>query len=288
MRRKDSGSSPESHKSLITKSYDDYVLAYSEYDAMQSQNLLNLLTYARSHWTHIAGKILDVGCGSGSAGRLLLAGQPAHIEYVGVDLSAGMLAHATKLLPRACTLLHADAECLPFEDASFDVVLSNSVYHWLNAPEFGLTPERAWSEAYRVLKKGGYLLFSIAGHGTARVFQTCYRQVADRLRGSRDFYERLYRHDPLGCMGLDEVEKILRNVGYTIVHATHDYEPVLFADAARYADAVEAYGYEMYLEAFADEIKSSVWRQIRDEFINSVGPGAYIQDQFMIYVIAKK
>jgi SAM-dependent methyltransferase len=288
MRRKDRGPSPESHKSLVAKSYDDYVLAYSERSEMQTQNLLNLLQYARSQCVSIAGKILDVGCGCGAAGRLLLAGYPARIEYAGVDLSAGMLAQATRLLPRAGTLLHADAERLPFENASFDFVLSNSVYHWLNAPEIGLTPELAWSEAYRVLKKGGYLLFSIAGRGTARVFQACYRQLAERFRGSHDFYEHLYRDDPLGCMGLDEVERMLSNVGYTIIYSTHDYEPLLFGDAAGYVDAVEAYGYEMYLEAFTDEMKPSVWRQIRNEFVKSVGPGAYTQDQFMIYVIAKK
>jgi SAM-dependent methyltransferase len=48
----------------------------------------------------------------------------------------------------------ADAESLPFTDASFDLVLGHAVLHHL--PDL----ERAFREFHRVLKPGGYVVFA--------------------------------------------------------------------------------------------------------------------------------
>lgn len=49
----------------------------------------------------------------------------------------------------------ADAHSLPFEDGSFDVVLSNLTVHHLG------DPDKFLAEAFRVLRPGGRLAFTV-------------------------------------------------------------------------------------------------------------------------------
>jgi ubiquinone/menaquinone biosynthesis C-methylase UbiE len=101
--------------------------------------------------------ILDVGCGTGinllEAARVL---GPCR-KLVGVDLSPGMLDVARKKAAAsgiAATFTVGDAEALEQPDATFDLVLCNSVYHWF--PDRG----RAIQEMARVLRPGGQLLLA--------------------------------------------------------------------------------------------------------------------------------
>ena len=104
--------------------------------------------------------LLDLGTGTG----LMLQLCAAHAERaVGVDLSREMLAVARANLDgqdyRNCSLRRAPAEHLPFGNASFDVVLSHMVLHFL--PD----PEQVIHEAARVLRpRGRLILVDFAPH----------------------------------------------------------------------------------------------------------------------------
>ena len=94
-------------------------------------------------------KVLDVAAGNGNA-TLAAARRFATVvstDYVGALLERGRQRAEAERLP--VTFREADAEKLPFEDASFDVVLST----------FGVmfTPnqEQAAAELARVCKRGG-------------------------------------------------------------------------------------------------------------------------------------
>ena len=99
--------------------------------------------------------VLDLGSGSGTDVfcAALLVGESGHV--VGVDITEAQLDKAARLRDREgfsqVELVQAHIEELPFEDASFDAVLSNGVINL--SPAKG----RVFAEAARVLRPGGRL-----------------------------------------------------------------------------------------------------------------------------------
>ena len=95
-------------------------------------------------------KTLEIGVGLGADHQqLALAGA----ELSGVDLTERAIGHTRRrfeLLGLKSQLQVADAEALPFEDASFDAVYSWGVLHHTPRTEVAL------SEVYRVLRPGGF------------------------------------------------------------------------------------------------------------------------------------
>ena len=98
------------------------------------------------------GKILEVGCGTGG---LLAAALRSGLEIEGADVALRWLVVARRRLDDlglTCPLVAASAERLPHADATFDVVVADSVLEHLDDP---LTALIEWA---RVLRPGGTLL----------------------------------------------------------------------------------------------------------------------------------
>lgn len=120
--------------------------------------------------------VLDVGAGTGVLVEAGLDQNPG--LWVCCDLSTGMLEQigASWNANPSVDMLHADAHCLPLEDASFDVVICNAVLpHFHNR-------HLALAECTRVLKQGGQLVIN---HfiGRERVNQIHRCSDYDMLRG---------------------------------------------------------------------------------------------------------
>jgi ubiquinone/menaquinone biosynthesis C-methylase UbiE len=116
----------------------------------ESLAILLELTQPQSDW-----RVLDVATG---AGHTALAFAPHVAHVVATDLTAEMLAKTAELAAaRGLTNVEtrpADAESLPFDDASFDLVTCRlACHHFPN-------PRQALGEFARVLKPGGVLGFS--------------------------------------------------------------------------------------------------------------------------------
>lgn len=96
---------------------------------------------------------LDVGTGTG---RILELFGPLIRQGTGIDMSREMLAIARARLDAAnlkhCQIRHGDIYHLPHATGSMDVVTIHQVLHFLDEPE------RALSEAARVLRPGGRLM----------------------------------------------------------------------------------------------------------------------------------
>jgi len=100
---------------------------------------------------------LEIGCGTGYF-SLNLMQENVIGRLVATDVSSGMLASlngtAARLgLSERVETRQADAEKLPFDDESFDLVLGHAVLHHI--PDL----EQAFREFHRVLRPGGAIVF---------------------------------------------------------------------------------------------------------------------------------
>jgi ubiquinone/menaquinone biosynthesis C-methylase UbiE len=144
------------------ESAEDYDQTVTTYNEMLGVDLLNEGTkIIQEIPVQDSSRILDVSTGTG---RMIFALEGLHpnlnIEFVGVDLSIGMLRVAQRKLNDAkleVPLLHTQVNELPFEDDSFDVVT-----HSGGINTFGNIPA-ALKEWARVLKPEGFLWIADEG-----------------------------------------------------------------------------------------------------------------------------
>lgn len=115
-------------------------------------------------------QVLDVGCGPAWFWATVANALPEEMSLTLADVSPGMVSEA---MGRAGTLRSwsvrgetADAQTLPFADASFDTVIAmHMLYH---VPD----QERAIAEMHRVLKPGGTLAVTTNGLNNMRALYT--------------------------------------------------------------------------------------------------------------------
>ncbi len=97
------------------------------------------------------GRGLDLGCGTGALAQRL---EDRGFEMTGVDPSDGMLEVLRRRAPRVGAV-QGSGSALPFEDASFDLVLTVAVLHHIADPaDVRLT----LAEMVRVCARGGRIL----------------------------------------------------------------------------------------------------------------------------------
>lgn len=144
-------------KSLGEQNYEQFAKRYAEMAVDKPHNAYYDRPNTLSLLPVISGKrILDAGCGPGIyAEELLNRGA----EVVAFDVTPDFVDITKARVGDSATVLQADlTEPLDFaEDASFDGVLCPLVLDYIE--DWGIV----FSEFFRVLKQGGFLVFS-AGH----------------------------------------------------------------------------------------------------------------------------
>ncbi len=119
-----------------------------------------------SHYHLAPGmRVLELGCGTGNMWHEPEKWLPEDTSLLLTDFSEGMLAEAQRTVPPRPNIAfrQVDIQQIPYEDATFDVVIANMMlYH---VPDL----DRALAEVARVLKEDGRFFCATVGEmGVAR------------------------------------------------------------------------------------------------------------------------
>lgn len=155
-------------------------------------------------------RVLDAGCGGGGLLAFLCSIHADPDKLAGVDLIPSRVQRAARTCPPQVKLAVADAQTLPFEDDSFDLVCQFTVFSSILEDQIR---RRLVSEMQRVLAPGGHLLwYDLTGGRAAETRGIPPEEVSRLLPGftvldSRSLHPlgaiRLARHSRLLCQLLD-------------------------------------------------------------------------------------
>ncbi len=132
-------------------------------------------------------KILDLGAGAGIIEQLNFKGFA--LLVCGIDIDARVLEN-----PYLDDAKISHAECIPYKDNSFDMVISNNVLEHLS------NPENVFKEVHRVLKKDAifiiktpnkYHYIKILSSLTPHWFHLYYNRIRGRVE--KDTFSTLYK-----------------------------------------------------------------------------------------------
>lgn len=156
--------------------------------------------------------ILDVACGTGDLTISLAKRTKANVE--GVDLSAGMVKVGQEKMQQLgldVKLVVGDAEKLPYEDASFDVVTCA-----FGVRNFGNLKGGLY-EMKRVLKPGGRLLILEFSQSKNVLFKFYFKHVLPTVGGWISKDKRAYQYLPTSVGEFPSGEKfvsLLAEIGF--------------------------------------------------------------------------
>lgn len=213
-------------------------------------------------------RVLEVAAGTGAVTRALARALPQATTIVATDLNPAMLERAAAVgAGRPVTWQQADAQQLPAEDASFDMVIC----------QFGAMffPDRAkaFAEARRVLKPGGALLFNVWD----RIEDNAFAHVVTQALAKR-FPENppvFLARTPHGYYDRAQVEADLRLGGLTGVVTCDTVTARSRADTARTPALAYCHGTPLRneLEAFGPNALSEATDLCTEALADAFGMG---------------
>jgi ubiquinone/menaquinone biosynthesis C-methylase UbiE len=187
-------------------------------------------------------RVLEIGCGPAHLWTTNLDRVPPGWQITLSDFSRGMLEQARRNLGSHISAFHfeiADAQQLPFEKDTFDVVIANHMlYH---------VPDRlkALAEMRRVLKPGGTIY--LATNGLAHL---------------RELYELEHRFDPTVDFGWSSASPKLFSLDEGRPEVERFFQNV---HIVRYEDALNITQAEPLVDYILSMMTASVLRQRRSE-----------------------
>ncbi|MGE4358265.1 MAG: malonyl-ACP O-methyltransferase BioC [Lysobacteraceae bacterium] len=155
----------------IRRGFDRAARGYARHAALQQEveaRLLDLLDYVKTP----PARILDVGCGPGTAARALKKRWPK-AQVVALDGSLAMADQARRAAGRwrpDYAVVCADAAALPFAGGSFDLIFSNLALPWITDLPALFAQWRA------VLNPGGFVACSSLGPETLEELREAFAE----------------------------------------------------------------------------------------------------------------
>jgi ubiquinone/menaquinone biosynthesis C-methylase UbiE len=217
-------------RSLLPRVLEPEVMDTSDdardYDAMDHAAVnrgfvADFLTAVRQAAVPAHVQVLDLGTGTAQIPIELCAQNP-QARVLAVDLAENMLRLARanvacQGLSERIALERMDAKRLPFPDASFAAVMSNSIVHHIPQPRGTL------AEALRVLKSPGGLIFV---RDLSRPYdERQVRELVDTYAaGANDHQRQLFEASLRAALSLEEIRDLVAQLGMdpVTVQATSD------------------------------------------------------------------
>ena len=148
------------YKRQIASNFSRAAATYDSSASLQQRVATKLRSHLPTFDRDSPLTMLDMGCGTGRE-TIALKLHYSKAIITGLDLSEGMLAYArSHYLLEKGIWIQGDIERMPFADNTFDLVFSSLAIQWCESLGNVLV------EAYRVLKPGGWFLFSTLAEGS--------------------------------------------------------------------------------------------------------------------------
>jgi ubiquinone/menaquinone biosynthesis C-methylase UbiE len=154
--------------------------------------------------------VLDLGAGTAQI-PIELARRESRARITAVDAAESMLALASKNIAAAglgdrIELVLADAKQLPFDDASFEVVISNSIIHHIPEPRVVL------KEAVRVAAPGSLLFHrDLARPRDERALAHLVQTYAG---DANEYQQKLFADSLRAALTLEEMQKLVESFDF--------------------------------------------------------------------------
>jgi len=150
-------------------------------------------------------EFLEIGCGNGEVAKYIARNYKGRVVGIDIDPEQIKIARdADEDIPHL-KYLEADSTELPFDDDSFDVILSFGVLHHI--PNW----DDALEEIKRVLRKGGYFVYA----------DIVYPETITKMDASSDLSFGITTVD------IDEVDAFLQDSGFDTIHSSLEKSFVL-------------------------------------------------------------
>ena len=174
------------------------------YDTMDHSEP-NELFVRRLEQLQADGPMLDIGTGPGHIPLLIVERWP-EVSVIGIDVSVNMIRIAHQHRERSphrhrLEFRVAEARHLPFPDASFHTVFSNTILHHI--PE----PRPFLEEAWRVLRPGGAFLIRDLFRPPNRKYRE--RMVRRHGAGATPYQQQLFRQSLMAALTPDELRRLV-------------------------------------------------------------------------------
>lgn len=190
--------------STAADSYDAFAFLQREVGS----RMLERLDYIRAE----PKVIVDLGAGTGEHTAALAKRYPRARTY-GLDLAEPMLKKMRKRSSwrRPLRPVCADIQSLPFSDNSVDLIFSSLAMQWCESLE------QTFKEFRRVLRPGGFVLFSTFGPDTLTELRQSWAEVDDREH-VHNFIDMHIIGDAMIQAGLAEPVMDVENLTLTYKH----------------------------------------------------------------------
>jgi malonyl-CoA O-methyltransferase len=199
-----------SAKVKIKQSFADASASYDSVALLQRKvgsNLLQRVGVIGQHNT-----VVDLGCGTGFlTGELIKQAICPPEQIIALDIAFPMLQAARNKLinNHSVAYLCADAELLPFQPQSVDLVVSNLAFQWCG------NLEKTFGDIKRILKPEGRFFFTTFGAHTLNELKSAWQEVDDYAHVNA-FYNAAQLQNFLQQAGFHQVE--VETCSYTSIY----------------------------------------------------------------------